>query len=150
MGPRGKIVIGALLAVAGVWWYAPAGGLNTALVSFSTVTNLQGLIAMLQGGLGLLAILIGLFVVWIESDELRIRREMQQRETGDMTTDLQEAVGTADSAADDTDYEEVVAGTVDEVKEAVESQDLDVRKVLEAEQANKGRVTLTDWLEDRL
>lgn len=50
----------------------------------------------------------------------------------------------------DIDYEEVVSGTVDDVKAAVEEQDLDAAKVLEAEKANKDRVTLTDWLERRV
>ncbi len=50
----------------------------------------------------------------------------------------------------DVDYEEIVDGTVDDVKTAVEEQDLDPEQVLEAEQANKDRVTLTDWLERRV
>lgn len=49
----------------------------------------------------------------------------------------------------DTDYEELVEGTVDEVKEEVDDRDLDVGKVLEAEKENKDRVTLIDWLEER-
>ncbi len=48
------------------------------------------------------------------------------------------------------DYEEVVEGTIDEVKEQVQDDDLDPEKVLEAEQANKDRVTLVDWLEERI
>lgn len=142
MGPRAKIVIGALVAIAGVWWYAPAGGLNTSLLSFSTLTNLQSLVVMVQGGLGLLAILIGLFVVWIESDELRIRREMSQR-------DMPVESSVRQPEQDSTDYDALVEGTVDEVQDAVKGQDLDVAKVLKAEKANKDRVTLTEWLEDR-
>lgn len=49
----------------------------------------------------------------------------------------------------DVDYNEVVEGTVDEVKQQVQDQDLDIDKVLEAEQANKERVTLVDWLEEQ-
>lgn len=55
----------------------------------------------------------------------------------------------AEEASADVDYEELVEGTVDDVKDAVRSQDLDAAKVLEAEQANKDRSTLTGWLENR-
>lgn len=50
----------------------------------------------------------------------------------------------------DTDYDEIVEGTIDEVQEAVEEQDLDLEALLAAEKANKDRVTLTNWLEDRI
>lgn len=53
-------------------------------------------------------------------------------------------------ADDDTDYEGVVQGTIPEVKEAVQNRDLDLVEVLKAEKENKDRVTLKDWLEDRL
>ncbi|MFB6294955.1 MAG: hypothetical protein ABEI97_04300 [Candidatus Nanohaloarchaea archaeon] len=50
----------------------------------------------------------------------------------------------------DTDYDEVVEGTIDEVKEAVQENDLDLEKVLEAEKSNKDRVTLVEWLEEQM
>lgn len=46
------------------------------------------------------------------------------------------------------DYEEVVEGTVAEVKEEVEEEDLDPEKVLEAEKENKDRKTLKQFLQD--
>ncbi|MFB6167055.1 MAG: hypothetical protein ABEJ62_02220, partial [Candidatus Nanohaloarchaea archaeon] len=48
------------------------------------------------------------------------------------------------------DYEEIVSGTVDEVKEKVQEEDLDPEEVLEAEKQNKDRVTLVEWLEERI
>lgn len=51
--------------------------------------------------------------------------------------------------AEDTDYDEVVEGTVDEVKEAVR-EGLDPGKVLQAEKDNKERKTLVGWLEDQV
>ncbi|MDY6769435.1 MAG: hypothetical protein SVU88_00515 [Candidatus Nanohaloarchaea archaeon] len=50
----------------------------------------------------------------------------------------------------DVDYEELVEGTVDEVKERVEDDDIDATEVLAAEKANKDRVTLVEWLEERV
>lgn len=82
MGPRGKMAIGALLVLIGIWWYIPGGPFNSAAVPFSTLTNLQGLSVLLQGGLGILLVLVGAFVVWIERDELRIQREMESQDLG--------------------------------------------------------------------
>lgn len=48
------------------------------------------------------------------------------------------------------DYDAITDGTVDEVKEAAEEQDLDLGKLLDAEKDNKGRVTLIQWLEERM
>ncbi len=64
----------------------------------------------------------------------------------------EDADGSGDDAdaSDDIDYDDVVSGTIAEIKEAIEEQELDVAKVLAAEQENKDRVTLVDWLEGRL
>lgn len=46
------------------------------------------------------------------------------------------------------DYEEIVAGTIPEVQERVETEDVDIDQVIAAERAGKARTTLLDWLED--
>lgn len=48
-----------------------------------------------------------------------------------------------------TDYEAVVSGTIEEVKDRVEGGDLDVEGVLRAERSGESRTTLLDWLEGR-
>ncbi|MFB6265491.1 MAG: hypothetical protein ABEI07_00220 [Candidatus Nanohaloarchaea archaeon] len=48
------------------------------------------------------------------------------------------------------DYEDVVSGTIDEVKEQVDEKDLDMKKLLEAEKSNKDRVTLVEWIQERM
>lgn len=53
-------------------------------------------------------------------------------------------------AEDAVDYEEIVDGRVDEVKQQVKDEDVDLERVLEAEQDGENRVTLTDWLEERI
>lgn len=56
--------------------------------------------------------------------------------------------GDGEEAGDgQVDYEAVVAGTIPEVKERVEADDLDVNALLEAEREGKDRVTLVEWLE---
>ncbi|WP_396611985.1 hypothetical protein ACH9L7_01505 [Haloferax sp. S1W] len=45
------------------------------------------------------------------------------------------------------DYEAIVSGTVEEVKERVKGGHLDISKLIEAEQSGDDRNTLIDWLE---
>ncbi|MFB6204737.1 MAG: C2H2-type zinc finger protein [Candidatus Nanohaloarchaea archaeon] len=63
MHPAIKILIGALMVVVGV---------------FSTVTFLDELVMLIKAGIGPLLILVGAFIVWLESDEWKMRREQQQ------------------------------------------------------------------------
>ncbi len=74
--------------------------------------------------------------------------------------DMDEDVGEAEEtepedaeeveAAADVDYAELVKENITDIKDAVEEQDLDPAKVLDAEKENKDRVTLKDWLESRV
>ncbi|MFB6166981.1 MAG: hypothetical protein ABEJ62_01835 [Candidatus Nanohaloarchaea archaeon] len=101
MGPRGKMVVGAILLLVGIWWYVPGGPFNSAALATSTLTNFQSLTVMVQGGLGIILALVGAFVVWIERDELRIRREMESREFGEQVQRSVEAV--AEEATTETE-----------------------------------------------
>lgn len=71
-------------------------------------------------------------------------------EVEDVVDDETLELSEEDAGAEEADYAEVVSGTVDEVKDAVEAQDLDPAAVLEAEKAGKDRSTLTEWLETRI
>ncbi len=52
---------------------------------------------------------------------------------------------------DNSDYEEVISGTVSEAKaEIQELEDPDYRKILQLERENKNRKTLKEWLEERV
>ena len=65
-----KILIGAALIVGSVWWI---------LQGSDQITGRSGLddfMAIVNGGLPPLIFLIGLFVVWLELDELRIEKEL--------------------------------------------------------------------------
>ena len=58
---------------------------------------------------------------------------------------------TSDDSEDSTEYDDMVSGTITEAKEALgEMEDPDFEEALEAEQENKNRTTLVDWLEDQL
>lgn len=81
-GPRVKMIIGALLILLGVWWYIPGSLFTEVLVPHSSLTNFQSLVAAVQGSAGIILLLVGVFVVWIEHDEIRMRRELQTEEVG--------------------------------------------------------------------
>lgn len=66
MHPALKIIVGALMVVVGV---------------FSSVTFLEELVTLVKAGIGPLLVLIGAFIVWLESDEWKMRRD-EQRDTG--------------------------------------------------------------------
>lgn len=59
----------------------------------------------------------------------------------------QTAAGNEDEAVD---YDDIVSGTVDEVKDTVRERELEPENVLEHETRNKNRSTLVSWLEDQL
>lgn len=99
VGPRTKMVLGALLGVLGVWWYVPGGGMNNLLAAQSTMTNLKSLIALFQGTVGMLAVIIGLFVVWIEHDEMKMRRELDAEDLDRSVQGQVQAVPEDDGAA---------------------------------------------------
>lgn len=60
----------------------------------------------------------------------------------------EQSTSTSSSTSSDVDYEEVVEGTVAEVKEQVKEEDIDPEKVLEAEKEKKDRKTLKQFLKD--
>ncbi|MFB6198083.1 MAG: hypothetical protein ABEI52_07435 [Halobacteriaceae archaeon] len=147
MKPQAKILVGALMIVAGIYWY------SLAPFAVTGMTNLESLVVLFQGGFGAIVFLLGLFIVWIESDELRIQRELEKHdfEPSDYKEEEEEFPEDEESAVElEFDYDEVVEGTVDEVKDKVRDEDLDLAKVLEAEKENKDRKTLKEWLESRM
>lgn len=60
MHPAIKILVGALMVVVGV---------------FTTVTFWKPLVTLAKAGVGPLLVLIGAFIVWLETDEWKMRRE---------------------------------------------------------------------------
>ena len=65
-----KILIGAILIVGSVWWVLQGSS------QYIGRSGVQDFIAIVNGGLPPLVFLIGLFVVWLELDELRIEKEL--------------------------------------------------------------------------
>lgn len=86
-----------------------------------------------------------------EDAQEELAEDVAEEELDEEDVHGETAQPTEDDATEETaaDYEDVVSGTVDDVKTAVEEQDLDAAEVLAAEKANKDRITLKDWLERR-
>jgi hypothetical protein len=152
MSPVLKILVGALMMVLGI---------------FTSITYSTQLLELVQGGIGPLLILVGAFIVWLESDELKVQREessgqqeqefekqqtlnessSSDREARDAAKEIRQAVSTGK----EQDNEEILSGTVREVKEEVSDRDdINVRALLEAERSGKNRTTLVDYLERRV
>ncbi|MBI4009949.1 MAG: hypothetical protein HY361_02020 [Candidatus Aenigmarchaeota archaeon] len=68
-----KILVGAVLIVGSVWWVLQGSG------NILGRSGLDDFVAIVNGGLPPLIFLIGLFVVWLELDELRIEKELSGR-----------------------------------------------------------------------
>jgi hypothetical protein len=160
MSPILKILVGALMMVLGI---------------FTSITYSNELVNVIQGGLGPILILVGAFIVWLESDELKVRREekkqqkQKEREFGGQQTlqketettdtsnnqqareaakEIKQAVGTSDDTADP---EEILDNTVREVRDEVSDRDdIDVQELLEAEKQGQNRKTLINYLERRV
>jgi len=152
MSPILKIIVGALMMVLGV---------------FTSITFSSQLVTLILGGLGPLLVLVGAFIVWLESDELKIQREeskktkdeLQRQQTLEQqqnsseqakqaAQEIKQAVKAQDAAPDP---EEILSGTVREVKEEVSDRgDLDVEELLESERNGKNRKTLVNYLERQI
>lgn len=134
--PQQKLIGGAILFVAGVAWYAPHSPLN-ALASVSGATNLDAIVIVLQGWAGVVTIIAGIFLAWMGRDEQEVERRMNARKdpVPDNTVQI-----------DDARYDAVVQGSMDDVKDQVVDEELDVSQVIAAEQRHKNREELIEWL----
>ncbi|WP_414837495.1 hypothetical protein ACK3SF_04460 [Candidatus Nanosalina sp. VS9-1] len=155
MHPAAKILVGALMIVVG---------------AFLSIGPLSEQVATLVlGGVGPLLVLIGAFIVWLESDEWKMER--QNKESKQKTSGLQEQLKTAQSIRDrekkeredqkrqeqqrqqknrkiQRDYTDVLEETVEEAKETVSNmEDPNYNALIAAERRDKNRKTLIQWLE---
>ena len=145
MHPAVKVLIGALMIVVG---------------AYTSITFSDQLINLVLGGIGPVLILLGAFIVWLESDEWKMQRTEKQQER---TTGLQEQLQNAQSMRKEEkepqtqsqqqnqvkrDYSDALEGTVDESKEAVRGmENPNYDALIAAEQRDKNRKTLLQWLE---
>lgn len=112
---------------------------------FSSVTFWNELLLVTQAAIGPLLVLVGAFLVWLESDEWKMRREMDKKSDQGPQQPLTRA------RPQRTDPDEIISGTVEEVKEEVNSRSgLNYEALIEAEKNRKNRKTVIEFLERRL
>lgn len=137
---------------------------------FTSITYSSQLVTLVLGGIGPLLVLVGAFIVWLESDELKVQREeskqkkqeqeferqqtLDQQEQSDSrearqaAQEIKQAVSTEASTPDP---EEILSGTVREVKEEVSDRDdINIQELLDAEKNGQNRKTLVNYLERRV
>jgi ABC-type multidrug transport system fused ATPase/permease subunit len=148
MHPGIKVLFGATLTVAGV---------------YLSITFSKQLVTLALGGVGPLLVLVGAFIVWLESDEWKMRR---QNKSGNTSSGLQEQLQNAQSmrqqnqkeetntsnseAKEEMDYSDIVDSTVEDAKESIsDMEDPNYDALAAAERRNKSRKTLLEWLERR-
>lgn len=138
---RIKRLLAILVIFAGIYWYsldAPIAGTG--------ITNFGALVLAFKASVGIVLILLGIAAVWVYSDRISAAMESEN----DLEKQVDELGGEEEEIKDIFDYDEIVSGTVDEVKQAVQESDtIEIDKVLEAESSGKDRKTLKEWLRSR-
>ena len=80
MGALIKLLFGAILMVASVWWVVQGSELYNPHTLVAGKPGLNDLITLLNGGVPLGLFFIGIFVIWLELDEIKIEREIKAEE----------------------------------------------------------------------
>lgn len=78
-----KIIIGVILIIVSVWWIVQGSSYIQPLKDSTLVTSrpaLADFIVLVNGGLPPFVALIGLLVVWLELDNIKIQKELSQEE----------------------------------------------------------------------
>ena len=78
-----KIIIGVILIVVSVWWVFSGSSYIQPLKTSLHVTSrpaLADFITVLNGSIPPFVALIGLLIVWLEWDNLRIQKELTKEE----------------------------------------------------------------------
>ena len=73
-----KVLIGIVLVVGSVWWIWQ--GADQYLKGITINHNgIADLVTVLDGAVPVLVFLLGIFIVWLEIDEIKIESELKKR-----------------------------------------------------------------------
>jgi len=116
---------------------------------YSSITFWNELLTLIQAGIGPLLVIVGAFIVWLESDELKMRRQQKQQKQEKERKGVKQF--TKARAEKKKSHNKILEGTVDEVKETVrKNPGLDFESLLETEKQGKDRKTVKEFLERRI
>lgn len=69
----GKVLIGIVLVLGSAWWLVQGSRMYIGRSGF------QDFITVVNGAVPVLVFLLGLFIVWLEIDEMKIEKELKKR-----------------------------------------------------------------------
>jgi len=136
MHPALKIIIGALLVVLGV---------------FSILQFTSSLLTVIQGSIGVLLILIGAFIIWLESDEWKLQQQEDRESKENLNHFSKVNSDKSTKKQEKPDYDAILDKTVKEIKQEIkERQDIDLAKLLKKEKKGKDRKTLKQYIKRQM
>jgi hypothetical protein len=91
MHPAIKVVIGAIMVVLGI---------------YSSLTYSTEFLNLVKAVVGPLLVLVGAFIVWLESDELKLSRESESDRGFDVQQNLKEQASKTGSSSEKSDETE--------------------------------------------
>ena len=78
MQAEGKVLIGVILVVVSAWWILQ--GADQYLGNWTIHRRgVADLVTVLDGIIPILVFLLGIFIVWLELDEMRVEKEIRKR-----------------------------------------------------------------------
>ncbi len=78
MHAAGKVLLGILLVIASAWWILQGAQMYLG-GHLTTNRGIADLVTVLDGIVPVLVFLLGIFIVWLEMDELKINKEIKKR-----------------------------------------------------------------------
>jgi len=73
MQAAGKVLVGVILVVASAWWIIQGSAM------YLRRSGVQDFITVFNGAVPVLVFLLGIFIVWLEIDEMKVERELKKR-----------------------------------------------------------------------
>ena len=130
---------------------------------FSTITFNQEIIVMLKGVLGPVLVLLGAFIVWLESDEWKLRSQEKKKSNSKQNLDVQKSLSETsredqetkqprhEAKTDTARYINALEGTVKEAQKNIrEMNNPDLEKILDLEKKGKDRKTIKEFIQRRM
>jgi len=75
MGAALKLIVGIIIFLLGVYWYLPNGYVNM----FFSRSAFQAFLTVFEGLFGLVLILFGLIIAWIEFEDIKWERKEKKK-----------------------------------------------------------------------
>jgi len=73
MHPAGKFILGLILVFGSIWWIVQGSQ------QYIQRSGYQDLITVINGAVPVLILILGIFIIWLELDELKIERELKRK-----------------------------------------------------------------------